>query len=229
MLGNFRDSVMYKVIYPVAVYFILYNLLFTLFNYLIGQADNAEHILGLSISPLYCAGISAAITGVVMFILYRNANVYSEKPYFNYKTFGMELVYIIGAVLIGVALNIAITNMPIMDMSESFKDANAFLSDGDFVAKIVSNVIIIPLMEELVFRGIVCGEIEKKYNDSVTIFISALIFGLLHMNWVQMIYAFIIGLYLGFVYQRTHKLWVTYAGHALLNLTVLILVNVIFK
>lgn len=223
MFGNIRENIVYKIVFPVAIYFVLYNLLYALCNYAIGGAENGMHLFDISIDPLYCVAISAVITSAVIYKLYKNANIYSEKPYFSSETIFKEILYIIGIIAIGLVLNLIMTNFPMSEISEGFNKANEFLNDGDIIAKILANAIVVPFMEEMVFRGIVCGEIDKKYNPTVAIFVSAGLFAILHFNWVQMIYAFIVGLFIGYVYENTHKLWVCYAGHALLNLSVVLI------
>ncbi|MCR4611058.1 MAG: CPBP family intramembrane metalloprotease, partial [Lachnospiraceae bacterium] len=170
----------------------------------------------------YFTAISAAITFVVMLFMYKNANVYKAEPMFEASKLPKEILFIVAIVVLGVVLNYVATHFPLIEVSESFKDANSYLSSGDMVSKILANVLITPALEELVFRGIVCGELEKKFDVAPTVVLSALIFGILHFNWVQMIYATLVGLLIGYVYEETHKLWVVYAGHALLNLVVVI-------
>ena len=60
-------------------------------------------------------------------------------------------------------------------------------------------VSVIPaLAEEFGFRGIVMGRL-RKYGDCFAIIASAVMFGSIHGNTTQMIFAFLLGLILGFV------------------------------
>ena len=218
MFGSMSNNVFYRVLFPVAVYFVLFNMLYSLIRYA------SENLLGFAFSSLYCGAISGAVTIVVMYFMYRNANVYKAEPVFEVSKLPKELLFILAIIALGVVLNLIATHFPLTEVSDSFARAENYLSDGDMFAKILANVIITPALEELVFRGIVCGELEKKLSVGYTVVISAALFGILHFNWVQMIYAFLIGLLIGYVYEETHKLWVVYAGHALLNLTVVLVV-----
>ena len=218
MFNNFSNSVFYKVAFPLAIYFVLLNLLYSVLKY----AD--ENMFGGSIPLLYCTAISSGITLVVMFLMYRNANVYKAEPMFDSSKLPKEILFILAIVALGIVLNLIATHFPLTEVSESFAEADRYLNEGDLLSKILANVLITPALEELVFRGIVCGELEKKFEIAPTVVISAFIFGILHFNWVQMIYAFLVGLLIGFVYEETHKLWVVYAGHALLNLAVVLIV-----
>lgn len=64
-----------------------------------------------------------------------------------------------------------------------------------------------PLSEELVFRGAILRELLKwKENPWIGIFISAMLFSLVHMNPVQMPHAFLVGILLGWLYYRTNSI-----------------------
>lgn len=61
------------------------------------------------------------------------------------------------------------------------------------------------LVEEFAFRGIILGTL-RKYSDTLAIVISAGVFGLMHGNFVQIPFAFCVGLVLGFVVVKTNSL-----------------------
>ena len=83
---------------------------------------------------------------------------------------------------------------------------------------VLSTVILAPISEELVCRGLVfklAGKVSP--NFWVANIIQALAFGILHGNWVQGIYAFALGIVLGLVYRRFQNIWLCMLLHAALN------------
>lgn len=83
---------------------------------------------------------------------------------------------------------------------------------------ILSTVILAPVSEELVCRGVVfklAGKVSP--NFWVANIIQALSFGILHANWVQGIYAFALGIVLGLVYRRFQNIWLCMLLHAAMN------------
>ncbi|GHU62175.1 hypothetical protein AGMMS49983_03150 [Clostridia bacterium] len=82
-------------------------------------------------------------------------------------------------------------------------------------------VLIGPIFEELIFRGAILGSL-RKYGDNFAILFSALFFGLYHAIILQMPFAFVMGLVLG--YAGTHwSLRTSIALHIISNgLSVLI-------
>jgi len=74
-----------------------------------------------------------------------------------------------------------------------------------------------PVLEELTFRGIILKGLLRNYHPWVAIGQSALLFGLIHLNPLQIVGAGIIGLLVGWLYYRTQSLWLCIAAHALNN------------
>lgn len=73
------------------------------------------------------------------------------------------------------------------------------------------------LLEEFVFRGAILGGL-LKYGKGFAIFTSALLFGLMHGNLVQIPFAFMAGLIIGFVVVETGSFWSGVLIHFINNL-----------
>lgn len=64
-----------------------------------------------------------------------------------------------------------------------------------------------PILEELIFRGIILRGFLKKYDPQKAIIFSAIIFGVAHLNPWQFVAAFTIGLIIGYMYWKTQSIW----------------------
>jgi membrane protease YdiL (CAAX protease family) len=82
--------------------------------------------------------------------------------------------------------------------------------------KVVAFVILIPLVEEYVCRKQLIDR-TRQYGEKTAVFLSALIFGLLHQNLFQFFYAFALGLVFGYIYLRTGRLRYSVALHGFVN------------
>lgn len=71
---------------------------------------------------------------------------------------------------------------------------------------ILSIAVFGPILEELLFRGAITRALLAKYNPRKAIIISALVFGIFHLNPVQIVSASLIGLLLGWIYYKTASL-----------------------
>ena len=78
--------------------------------------------------------------------------------------------------------------------------------------------ILVPLVEELVFRGAILKSLLQWCNKPwAAIAISAFLFAAAHMNPAQVPHAFIIGLLLGWLYYRTNSIIPGMAYHWINN------------
>lgn len=83
---------------------------------------------------------------------------------------------------------------------------------GGFILFTVSSAVVPALCEEFAVRGIVFG-LLKKYGDTFALVTSSVLFGLMHGNFNQIPFAFLVGLILGFVRIKTESLWVCITIH----------------
>jgi membrane protease YdiL (CAAX protease family) len=77
--------------------------------------------------------------------------------------------------------------------------------------------VVAPVLEETLFRGVLLTGLLRNYRPWVAIGQTALLFGLIHMNPVQIVGAGLLGLSLGWIYYRTRSLYLCMAMHALNN------------
>ena len=84
------------------------------------------------------------------------------------------------------------------------------------ICYIVAVVLAPAFIEEIAFRGIVMQSL-RRFGDIFAIVASALLFGIFHLNLVQMPYAFIMGLCMGYFVMRTGSLWVGIITHLINN------------
>ncbi len=82
---------------------------------------------------------------------------------------------------------------------------------------LVLAVVVAPLTEETLFRGIILRGLLARWKPWAAILMSAALFALMHFNPAQGPIAFGLGLVLGWVYVRTRSLGLCMLGHALNN------------
>jgi membrane protease YdiL (CAAX protease family) len=88
---------------------------------------------------------------------------------------------------------------------------------GGIWSSVVTIVIIAPVTEELLFRGLILRGLLQRYRPWRAIALSAALFGLAHANPWQMASATSLGLIFGWWYWRSGSLVPGLVGHALLN------------
>lgn len=85
------------------------------------------------------------------------------------------------------------------------------------LAMMVMLCVLAPVLEEMLFRGIVLRAFLQRYPRWPAIALSAMLFGAAHLNLYQFVSASLGGLVLGWLYERTRSLVPCIGLHAVYN------------
>ncbi|NML43531.1 CPBP family intramembrane metalloprotease [Ramlibacter sp. G-1-2-2] len=88
---------------------------------------------------------------------------------------------------------------------------------------VVAACVLAPVLEEMLFRGVLLRAFLQKYPRWAAISYSALLFGAAHLNVYQFLFASALGLLLGWLYERSRSLLPCIALHAAVNTTIVML------
>lgn len=95
-----------------------------------------------------------------------------------------------------------------------------FLDLSHTVSGALSIALVAPIVEELLFRGAIMGHLLKQgHSPRTAILASALVFGVIHLNPAQILFAFCLGCVFGWITWRTRSLLPAVLGHILNNTT----------
>ena len=100
---------------------------------------------------------------------------------------------------------------------ESISNLMKSMTGGTLWVSVLMAVVMAPLFEEWLLRGMILRGLLEKVKPVWAIVISAALFAIIHMNPWQGIPAFILGCFFGYVYWKTGCLWLTILMHAVNN------------
>ena len=103
-----------------------------------------------------------------------------------------------------------------------YSEIEKMLTNSYFISVFASVCVLAPIMEEIMFRGIILNNLLSKRSVWYSIIISSFIFGLIHMNLLQGTNAFILGIALSIVFIKTRNIYACMFGHFLNNLIAII-------
>ena len=181
------------------------------------------NILTNGLGYQWLAGVLAPLSTALPFVAYLIFRREDPSDYLKFEKTGFSGGVL--CVLGGLAI-VLLGNYPAAFISDFFSafgyQSAASLIFGEeslaaVLLKIGVTALLVPFMEELVFRGIVLSSL-RKYGIGFSIVASALIFGMAHMDFSTAVFAFIAGLVFGFLYAKTNNLWLAVWIHALNNL-----------
>lgn len=95
-----------------------------------------------------------------------------------------------------------------MQMQPEFTEAEPV----NIFIQLLGYAVLPALFEEFAYRGVILQSL-RRYGDWFAIFISALLFGILHGNIVQIPFAFLVGILLGYCTVVSGSMWVSIAIH----------------
>ena len=168
-----------------------------------------------SVMSLVCQyGIALPVTLAILKKLPKDTNP-SEKLGFGSWISGLCVAFTF--MTVGNSVAQLIIGFLEMGLGRSIVNPVAASSEGvPFVVNLVSYVLIIPILEELVFRKLICDRL-LPLGEGYAVIISALRFGLVHGNLYQFFYAFLTGVLFSAVYVRTGRIRYTVFYHMIIN------------
>jgi len=211
-LKQIKSNRIFSIIYPLLFYFAVYQL----------GASFLADFFAAKYGQLICLLIAALFCIIPIYIIYRSVPKLIPEPIRSKKMVIKYFLWIIGIVLLGILFNIILTQSGIIYKSQGFESASRTLSDGSFELKLLCNCLVIPILEELLIRGIIAGQLCLWYGPLPAVLLSSFCFGILHNNIVQFIYALIMGLLLGLMYVKNKRLLLCIIAHCLINYTAII-------
>ena len=119
----------------------------------------------------------------------------------------------------GLLLNFIIMVSPLPRIFPAYGERFAGrLYSVDLMTGIFLYCLAAPVLEELIFRIGIYGFLYKKTGFVPAMIISSLLFAVYHMNMIQGIYAFIMGMLFCVFYHRDHRGYVPVVMHMGANL-----------
>lgn len=124
------------------------------------------------------------------------------------------LMVVPALVLLAGAINTVI--MSLFPLSAADDARFMEMMDEGLVA-VLSACVLAPVLEEMLFRGVILRSFLLQYSRTKAILVSSLLFGIAHLNVYQLATAFAIGIVAGWLYERCRSLWPCILLHAAYN------------
>ena len=148
------------------------------------------------------------------------------------KRIPMESKDLLAIILAGGTLAIVLNNVisitPLPRIFTGYEETNEILFGGGIILQILGAGIFGCITEELSFRGVTYLRMKRYWGKQKAMVLCAIAFGIYHLNVVQAVYAFGLGLLFAWVYERYDSLWAPIIAHMSANLFVILLGSTTF-
>lgn len=99
---------------------------------------------------------------------------------------------------------------------EGYDQASSALNQTG-ILMIVATVLLAPIVEEIIFRGLILTRLNRVLPGWLAVLLSALLFGVCHGQIVWMTYAFVLGVIFGVLALQAKSIWPSLCAHILFN------------
>lgn len=123
-----------------------------------------------------------------------------------------------GAMALAAVVALLLALLPIPEaLMDAYNEGAAGLDKPGLISAL-STVIFAPIAEEVIFRGLVYTRLRRAMPAALACVLSSLLFGVLHGQLLWIAYAFVMGVALTIVFERTGTLWANIIVHITFNL-----------
>ncbi len=153
--------------------------------------------------------VSAVVSVPAYWLIWGRKKTAEDRKYFREKvlrlrTFAMIVIASFGLYYLAllIAAVIAVASPAVMEEYSEMMDAAL---GGSKVLALLAAVILAPINEECIMRGLILKNLQRFFSTPVVIIIQAVIFGIFHANWVQGFYVLPVGAALGYVAVKSRS------------------------
>lgn len=193
MQRNSKWMYLWDVIYPVGMYLVISNIVMFLLG-LVAPANSENYIVRHMIVSF--------VSLPFVWSYYRRPPVYcienTEKKRIRPEVI---LLALMAGAAFGIALNNLISLTPLASWSDSYQEVSEAFYGSTLVLEILATCVITPVLEELLYRGVAYQRLRGWLGILPAIFGSSLLFGVMHLNLVQFLYAGLIGALLAWLME----------------------------
>ena len=164
--------------------------------------------------------LSTFINNHTLLIMFITSIIFIPLFYLIFKKYktninlniNIVIKYILLAILISIIYNLYLSII-----------TNYQISKLPIIVQIISSGIIGPIIEELLFRGVIYNKLKEFNSIKKAMIISTIIFSIVHFNIMDIIYTVFIGYILVYIYEKHHTLKYSISFHITANISVILL------
>lgn len=153
--------------------------------------------------------VSAMVSVPAYWLIWGRKKTAEDRKYFRKKvlrlrTFAMIVIASFGLYYLALLI-VAVIAAASPAVMEEYSELMDTALGGSEVLALLAAVILAPINEECIMRGLILKNLQRFFSTPVVIIVQAIIFGIFHANWVQGFYALPVGAALGYVAVKSRS------------------------
>lgn len=167
-----------------------------IYMYATEGALDPNRVSGMVMAPCMLLGFV-----YMAFYLWKKNYLTGDALLYRPTTLSVLAATLVGGFSLAMLMDVVITWLHLPNLMEETFDA---LQSGWLGILCVS--VLGPVLEEWLFRAAITKELLRRYRPATAIVLSGLVFGIFHVNPVQVVNAAFLGFFLAWVYYKTRSL-----------------------
>ncbi len=115
----------------------------------------------------------------------------------------------------------------VYDAGDSYQEATEIFTQSPFFLEILAVVILAPIGEEVLFRGLIFKNLRRKYNFWICAIVTTVLFTAAHMDIYQGLAIFPISILWAYLYEKFGRIWIPIVAHMWNNLLATVMVKLL--
>lgn len=189
------------VISPILIYYLIVNIVVLIFG---GTMDVA-----------WLTTITGVLALFFLIMLYRKDRRKVAQEQKTAAWWGYLLAALLGAVC-NWGFSVIMNLLAVTDHFSN--EAQESLLAGELLIQVIGIGVIVPIMEEVLFRGLVYNRLKKYVPQKAALLLGAAMFALYHGNVIQMLFAFPMAIIMICLYEKWKVLTIPIVFHIASNL-----------
>ncbi|MCI8514994.1 MAG: CPBP family intramembrane metalloprotease [Lachnospiraceae bacterium] len=186
-----------------------------------------EKVLEISLSYAYEIQAAAALLSIPLMMWFLRMDKKRKKAEGTWRVYEkVAPMHYLFVLLLGLAASFAANNMMVISglagASEEYTQLTESFFKGNLAIEFLGLGLIIPIAEEMVFRGLMYERMKEILDFKWAVVLAAFSFGVVHGNLVQGVFSFFLGLLMIYVYERYHSLLAPVLFHMASNILAVI-------
>ena len=227
-LKKFLKVLIWPIIFMIGSFFIKY-IFVAIYNSKLNLSN--EKLLNYIKTAEYQTKLNNYISSKALFITLIIFIIFIPIFYKLFKKYKKENNFIYKDIILPITLGITISliyNITIFNLNNLFHFTNIYeISNIPIIIEIICSGIIGPILEELVFRGVVYNKLKEFNKPMKSIILASIIFGVFHDNIINAVYAFGVSFMFIYLYEKYKTLKAPIIMHMSLNITIILMLRLI--
>lgn len=174
--------------------------------------ENFDAAMAASMIPMYLVGLP-----IMILLIKKMGHQEIEKKSMAANDLLKCMLIGYALIIIGNLFGLGVTEVIALIKGEAVINPIVdIVSTGNIWITSIYTVICAPIFEEIIFRKLLI-ERTVKYGEKAAVIFSGITFALFHGNLNQFVYAFILGVFLAFIYLKTGQLKYCIIIHMFIN------------